>query len=165
MSGNPVSLANKMALFAKQEPGVCVGKIIEVTPEGKPIVTFPIAPNGRVFARVVQNLPRMSNWLGSAVLIIFEDDDPGKPIIIGIVGDALPTSTTEMIVDTQINDNQPVKISGKILHFEGEQEIVLRCGLGSIIVRADGQVIIKGTRLMSRASVTNKVRGPSVLIN
>jgi hypothetical protein len=49
--------------------------------------------------------------------------------------------------------------------IEGRDEVVLRCGQGSITLRADGKIVIKGTQLVSRASDTNKIRGASVQIN
>ena len=49
--------------------------------------------------------------------------------------------------------------------FQADEEIVLRCGLGSLTIRANGHIVVKGTKVVSRASEVNKIRGASVQIN
>jgi hypothetical protein len=49
--------------------------------------------------------------------------------------------------------------------LEAQEEIVLKCGEGSITLRKDGKIIIKGTHLLSRASGPNRIKGGSVQIN
>ena len=78
-------------------------------------------------------------------------------------------------VDRRVMDSLPnaavvpaddsFEINGRRVSFEGREEVVLRCGEASITLRADGQVIVKGTRVMSRASEANKIRGATVQIN
>ena len=98
---------------------------------------------------------------GDPVLLALENGDPALPIIIGIVSDVLPKPPN--LVQGEVEDG--FELNGKRISFEGREEVVLRCGKASITLRADGQVVVKGTRLMSRASETNKVRGATVLIN
>lgn len=143
-----------------------VGRIVEVTEEGSPIVDFPGAPSGGVAARVAAmppHIPAKDQCVGLSVLLLLEEGDPERPIITGILRDTLEIPSPA--ADPWGNPAQALKVNGKTLLLEGEQEIVLRCGLGSITIRADGKITLKGTRLMSRASETNKVRGASVLIN
>ena len=56
-------------------------------------------------------------------------------------------------------------IDGKVVRFEAREEIVLRCGEGSITLRHDGKIVIKGTHLLSRASGVNRIKGGQVNIN
>jgi hypothetical protein len=58
-----------------------------------------------------------------------------------------------------------VIIDGRRLVLEGHEEIVLRCGRGSITLTANGKIVLKGTELVSRSSGTNKIRGAAVNIN
>ena len=46
-----------------------------------------------------------------------------------------------------------------------EKEIVLECGEGSITIRKDGKIVIKGTHLLSRAAGVNRIKGGQVNIN
>ena len=43
--------------------------------------------------------------------------------------------------------------------------VTLKCGDGSIAMRRDGKILIKGLDLVSHAARTNRVKGGSVAIN
>lgn len=51
------------------------------------------------------------------------------------------------------------------LVLEAGQKLVLRCGDGSITIRNDGKILIKGKDLVSHAKRVNRVKGGSVSIN
>jgi len=147
---------------------VCVGKITEITKDGRPIVHFGGAPGGRCVARVATSDLRPDGgrrWTDAPVLLLLEDGDPARPIIVGFVRDTLPAPHPDGPREVCGDSTRPSELSGRTLTLEGTEAIVLRSGAASITIRADGQVIIKGRRLTSRASETNKIRGATVLIN
>jgi hypothetical protein len=82
------------------------------------------------------------------VLLIFEDRNPGLPVIAGVVREGLGRQKPK-----------------RILTLEAADEITITCGRSSIALRSDGRVVIKGTELVSRAAGTNKIRGSAVKIN
>jgi uncharacterized protein DUF6484 len=148
--------------------GVCTGRIIEITEEGRPIVQFVGAPGGRCPARVATSDPGPDGergWADVPVLLMLEDGDPVRPIIVGFVRDTLPARHFDRPTDVSGHSTRPVELSGNTLTLEGTEAVVLRSGAASITIHADGRVIIKGSRLTSRASETNKIRGATVLIN
>jgi hypothetical protein len=51
------------------------------------------------------------------------------------------------------------------LVIEAGERLTLRCGDGSITLRADGKVLIKGRDLVSHAQRANRIKGGSVAIN
>lgn len=51
------------------------------------------------------------------------------------------------------------------LVIEAGERLTLRCGDGSITMRADGKVLIKGRDLVSHAQRANRIKGGSVAIN
>jgi hypothetical protein len=51
------------------------------------------------------------------------------------------------------------------LVLEATQSLVLRVGDGSITIRADGKILIKGKDLVSHATRVNRVKGGAVAIN
>jgi hypothetical protein len=53
----------------------------------------------------------------------------------------------------------------EILHLQATQELTLRVGDGSITIRADGKILIRGTDLVSHAKRTNRIKGGAVSIN
>lgn len=51
------------------------------------------------------------------------------------------------------------------LTLEAKQSLTLRVGQGSITIREDGKILIKGKDLVSHATRMNRIRGGSVSIN
>jgi hypothetical protein len=51
------------------------------------------------------------------------------------------------------------------LTLEARQSLTLRVGQGSITIREDGKILIKGKDLVSHATRMNRIRGGSVSIN
>lgn len=135
------------------QAGALMGRLVAIE-SGRPTVEFDAGEGPcQVPARVLQDMATGGEpWLvGQSVLLMLERGDAALPVIVGRVADTLP---------------QPaVDLRAEELNFEGREQVVLRCGEASITLRADGQVLIKGSRLLSRASESNKIRGATVLIN
>lgn len=150
------------------QAGIIAGRIVGVTEDLCAIVDYPGNPLGPIAARTIiqtraQN--KRNDLLHKPVLLVLENSDPGLPIIIGIIHDTLIVKLAEeTIIDLGVR-LRDVAIDGERLVLDARKEVVLRCGKGSIRLLADGKIVIKGTRLVSRASNTNKVRGASVSIN
>ena len=51
------------------------------------------------------------------------------------------------------------------LTLEAASQLSLKCGEGSITIRNDGKILIKGKNLVSLALETNRIKGGSVAIN
>ncbi len=51
------------------------------------------------------------------------------------------------------------------LVIEARKNLTIRCGEGSITLRGDGKILIKGKDLVSRAQRMNRVKGGAVAIN
>jgi hypothetical protein len=51
------------------------------------------------------------------------------------------------------------------LVIEAKKNLTLRCGEGSITLREDGKILIKGKDLVSQAQRTIRIKGGSVAIN
>lgn len=91
------------------------------------------------------------------VLLVFDRGNPAAPIIVGLLREAVLAPAAA----------QPAhgRLTADSLLFDAGQDITLRCGDASITLQADGRIVIKGSRLLSRASETNRIRGASVAIN
>jgi hypothetical protein len=168
MSKKPSLLLKQNCLFTPEQPVILVGKIIKITEDGVPFVKFEGSPNAGVIAKVgvpAHEFGPIDQIINLSVLILLQDNDPQKAIITGVIRDKLFDESAVLNSISHENTTQSLTINGKSLLLEGENEIVLRCGLGSITLRANGQITLKGTKLLSRASESNKVRGASVFIN
>jgi Domain of unknown function (DUF6484) len=99
--------------------------------------------------------------VGSEVVVLFEQGDVYRPIVVGVVRDArgrLPAAPVPApLVSAQVDDQKVV--------LTAEREIVLKCGEASITLTRAGKVLIKGTYVLSRSSGYNKIKGAAVDIN
>jgi hypothetical protein len=96
---------------------------------------------------------------------MFENGDPRHPIIIGIIQEkpVLKTAVEQLVVNKK--NLKDIQLDGERIIFDAKKEIVLRCGEGSVIIKTDGKIIIKGTNLLSRSRGSNRIKGAAVSIN
>ena len=88
---------------------------------------------------------------GDGVIVWYSEDSSTRPVVMGRVG-TLPMEPERR--------EQPDEIV-----IEARQQLTLRCGDGSITIRQDGKILIKGRDLVSHARRLNRIRGGSVAIN
>jgi hypothetical protein len=136
---------------------VAVGRLVAVSVGGEPMVDFAGNELGPIPARFLEAVDLSDNRRGSAVLLLFENGNPNRPIIVGNVLNALP-KRSEGQAPMAVADDRRILI-------EARSEIELRCGKSSIVLKNDGKVIVRGSEITSRASGVNRVRGAAVKIN
>lgn len=89
---------------------------------------------------------------GERVLVVVPEGGGGRGVVLGRVASpaalaARPKETPEEIV------------------LEAKKGLTLRVGEGSVTLREDGKVLIRGKDLVSHARRLNRIRGGSVSIN
>lgn len=121
--------------------------------EDAPLVVFPGNPKETAIpARSLAELT--SDMIGAEVALLFQDGDPGRPLIVGrIVEPARRTSAPQVVRD------------GEQVRIIADERIELRCGKATIIMEKDGRITIRGTYVTSHASAANRIRGGSVNLN
>lgn len=139
--------------------GVCIGELIGFAGDGaRPLVVYPRQPgDAALAARTIVDVRGMH--IGREVLLMFEANDPARPIIIGCLqtDEAWPLDTVPAEVE--------VDADGRRLVVAAKEEIVLRCGQASITLTKAGKVLINGTYVSSRSSGVNRIKGGSVQLN
>jgi hypothetical protein len=75
--------------------------------------------------------------------------------------------TTESVILGQIGSHNPMSAtaSDDELVISARKSLTLKVGDGSITIREDGRILIKGKDLVSHAKRMNRIRGGSVQIN
>ncbi|SFM81161.1 DUF6484 domain-containing protein [Variovorax sp. OV329] len=129
--------------------------------QGEPLLAgLPGCAGELVPARSTVTLRRAT--AGAQVLVLFENADPVRPIVIGVLQEA----------PGEVEAAQPggahgmeVSSDGERLVFTAEREIVLRCGEASIVLTRAGKVLIRGSYILSRSSGYNKLKGAAIDIN
>lgn len=96
---------------------------------------------------------------------MFEGGDPDHPIIVGVLEDRLERMASMVVTSDEPEKPKEMVIDGERLIIEGREEIVLRCGSGSMTLRKDGKIVIRGTHILSRSSGPHRIQGGSVSIN
>jgi hypothetical protein len=137
--------------------GVVIGELVAIGGGGRmPLVVYGSQPEAAVAARSAIDLH--AGHVGSQVVLVFEDGDPARPIILGALRrEGWPLGGRPQQVE--------VDADGERLVVSAREQLVLRCGLASITLTKEGEVTIKGTQLSSQASGANRIKGGSVQLN
>jgi hypothetical protein len=147
-----------------------IGRIVAISEEGQASVDFPGNPSGPLAARSILDaaapaIDDRATLVDAAVVLIFENEDPRLPIICGLVRDRLRPKPAVPTLTLDKKALRDVLVDGRQLVFEAQQQILLRCGKSSVLLRRDGKVVVRGTHLLSRSSGPNKIKGGSIDLN
>ncbi len=144
--------------------GVVLGRLVDWTPTGEPLVDFASNPSDSPLAAKT-TVVIGKETLAREVCLLFESNNARKPIIIGVVQSLkLPEENTQYLPD-QLSSGSVVECDGERIVFSAEKEIVLRCGDASITLTRGGKILLRGKYLLSRSSGVNRIKGGSVQIN
>lgn len=148
--------------------GVKVGTITAMN-DGQPLVDFAGNNLGPLEARYTASTEFQFLQQAAAkqreVLLVFENNNPRRPIIIDILHSFIDDITEVPPIEMQLENSQDVTIDGKRITFNAREQIELRCGKSSIVLTRAGKIIIKGAYLLNRSSGVNRIKGGSVQIN
>jgi hypothetical protein len=154
-----LSLLDRRALGSTTSlPGVVVGRLVGIKAGRTPLVSYDCQPTtAACAARSVVDLRGVH--VGSPVVLVFEDGDPQKPIVVGVirVDGRWPLESKPGQVE--------VDADGERLVVSATSTLVLRCGRASITLTKDGEIRLEGTRVSSQAAGVNRIKGGSVQIN
>lgn len=133
--------------------GVRRGLLVGIGADGTPTVDFEGNPEGGPVA-AVSTIAVTQRDTGREAVLMFEDGDPRRPILLGLVQPpASPIPPAELSLD------------GEQITLSAEKEVVLRCGHASITLTRAGKVLIRGAYVLTRSSGVNRIKGGSVQIN
>jgi hypothetical protein len=140
-----------VALGTAATAGCVVGRHLGLSPRGLPRVAFEGCPDGQEARTVCTEFASPTGVAtGRELLLQFEGGDPRRPVVVGLMQPPVVAVRTD---------------DGAVLTLRAERRIELVCGKASIVLCADGKVVLKGANLISRSSGPNKIRGASVDIN
>lgn len=144
---------------------VIIGKVVEFSDGGEPLVDF--SSNPSQFPLLAKSTVKLGpNDLGAEVILLFETGDIRKPIVIGVIQTPKTIATkTQNLMPGQQRSVASVECDGEKVVVSAEKEIVLRCGEASITLTRAGKIVLKGTYVVSRSSGVNRIKGGSVQIN
>ena len=121
--------------------GVVIGQIITIDKQNNPMVDF----DCNIFKEAIpaSSLVEINNThKDHKVALMFEKNRADKPIIMGLMH--IPEKTKSIIAD---------------------KELLLKCGKASIRLKENGDIVINGRELVSRARKNNIIRGGTIHLN
>jgi hypothetical protein len=93
--------------------------------------------------------PRPTLRPGQTVVLMIDRSRGAAPILLGVLQPLSPSSP------------EPERR----LELEAQDEIVLRCGEASVVLRRNGRIVVRGVYVETRARGVNRIKGGSVSIN
>ena len=144
---------------AARTEGVVTGTLIGFKDEGQtPLVLYAGQP-GTAAVAAAAVLDLHGAHVGRSVVLMFENGDPHRPIIMGMLRSArawpLPDKPATVEVD----------VDGERMVVTAKEQLVLRCGKASITLTKAGKVLIHGAYVSNRSSGVMRIKGGSVQIN
>lgn len=151
---------------------IILGSISALDSHGKPLVNFIQNPSDSAIV-AISTTPITQQLINRQVALLFNQGDLMQPIIVGLihsplqdildnVGKQSETQKVELMGDLNIDN---VKVEGKKVTFEAEDEMVFKCGESSITLTKSGKIMLRGKYLLNRSSGVNRILGGSVQIN
>ena len=124
------------------------GVIIEIMASGSILVNLNEIPGHKIICDYLMTSKRDNLVLheGDHVLVMTPDYPDGNGCVLGLTG------TYQ-------------KPDSKRLVLEADEELAIQCGKGSIMIRKDGKILVKGLEIVSHAKAANRIRGGSVQLN
>ena len=154
-------------------PGeLIIGTLVALNDEGKPLVNFIQNPTSSPLVALSTSVLTQQQ-LSRQVALLFNQGNLSQPIIVGLIHSPLDTlfENTSAQTETQkvelageLNIGE-VKVEGKKITFEAQDEMVFKCGESSITLTKNGKVLIRGKYLLNRSSGVNRIMGGSVQVN
>lgn len=137
--------------------GHLTGKLTGINEKGEPLVNFPGNPSQGPIA-AMSTVPINFAQKGRIVVLVFDQNDPLRPIITGVIRTKSETVQEE-------GANNSVEIDGEEITFTSRKKTVIRCGSASITMTREGKVIIKGDYVLSSSTGFNQIKGGAIVIN
>ncbi|GAM09404.1 hypothetical protein OR1_01682 [Geobacter sp. OR-1] len=145
----------------------CIGTLAGTNRQGEILVM--VDGEGPYPARMLSGISRdelaRHDQRGRELLLVFEKGDPERPIIVGLMADPLEGLLSLEIAGEKREESRDLLIDGRQITIEAEDEVILKCGKGSIQIRKDGKIVISGAHVLSKSSGANRIKGGHVDIN
>lgn len=160
----------------KSASEIIIGDLVNINHSGQPEIDY-IGNSLHKPLVAITTVALTQQHVGRQVAILFANGRVDSPVIMGLIHNPLNEmlETFEVQSDSNIdsknadvidkNESQIIKVDGKRITIEGEDEVVLKCGDASITLTKAGKVLIRGKYLLNRSDGVNRIMGGSVQVN
>ena len=148
-------------------PTSSIAQVVGLDARNRVLVAIPgysVVMSARLLKGVSRDELMATNSVGREVLVVFDGAVTERPVIVGL----LETEADEAASGIANGDKNEIKTAAtrpENILIEAQGELMLKCGSGSITLRQDGKIVLRGTHLLSRASGPIRIKGGHVEIN
>jgi hypothetical protein len=129
-----------------------LGRVMEVRHHGQLLVALEGMANAVTNCSQLQTaVDPVALAVGDRVLVWFPSGRLEDGVVLGRIGPSVDPAPPKEVPDELV--------------IEARKGLVLRVGEGSITIRADGKILIKGKDLVSHARRMNRIKGAAVSLN
>ena len=150
-----------------QAPSSLVGDVLDSAPlnfPGRALIRWRTL-EGMLQERSLSVVKGLSLERGDLVLLHRPDNWPEWLVTHVVEGRGEPSLPKDSTAGAADKTKLDLKINGKRIEIEGQDEVILRCGEASITLRRNGRVVVRGAYVETRSKGTNRIKGGVVLIN
>lgn len=143
-------ILNKNAETARPA-NICRAIVCRISDSGAIVVQVVGGSDAFFTCDILQSGGNLGLKAGDPVLVVAPSSAEDNGVILGLIGPYRP----------------PASISSPAEHLtvEASESLALKCGDGSIELRKDGKVLVKGKDIVSYASRVQRIKGGTVSIN
>src|SRR5688572_16391238 len=170
----PESLAKVVPALAPGE--IILGELKSLDANGNVLVDYDCNPDP-IPQTAVSTLAVTHQHVGRQVALLFASGNLRRPVIMGFIHNPLDellehfiqNSVAQLepvanVAETVAPADQIMRVDGRRVIVEGQDEVVLKCGEASITLSKSGKISLRGKYLISRASEVNRILGGSVQV-
>ena len=138
-------------------------RVLDVPDRGRLLVKY--GNKQTVQARMVTELAsgKPEYLIGQEVILLFEDNDPERPIAIASLQPTGDFASALQIAD--LKEEKKTNDDDENILIQAKEKLELRVGKASIVIDANGKITIRGANLLSRSTGPIRIKGGHVDIN
>ncbi|OJH39236.1 DUF6484 domain-containing protein [Cystobacter ferrugineus] len=154
----------------KRISGPRTGWVAALDADGMPLVDFEDNPAGRPLPAQCGALVEDTALVDAArnrqgALLLFEEEDATRPVLVTLLRSRPRQPGVQSPQGTASTHPREVRVDGQRVVLEARDELELRCGDASIILRRNGRIVLEGLQVDSRSRGLQRIRGGKVEIN
>lgn len=155
-------LKNEGTRVEQASSAPAVGRVIDVPAPGYLLVQTGSRQTlrARMASALATNKPEY--LIGQDVVLLFENNDPDKPIAIAGMQPAVDFATALQAAE---EGEVEARVDGEKVLIQAKEKLELRVGKASIVIDANGKITIRGANLLSRSTGPIRIKGGHVEIN
>jgi len=150
--------------------GPRTGRVVALDADGMPLVEFEGNPSGRPLPAQCGALVEEAALVDAArhcqgALLLFEEGDATRPVLVTLLRPRPGQPGTQPRPQATSASPREARVDGQRVVLEARDELELRCGDASIVLRRNGRIVLEGLQVDSRSRGLQRIRGGKVEIN